>query len=251
MNIKNIIGIASCKGGVGKSTVSINIAASLANHYNQKVGLLDADIYGPNHPSMLGIKNIQCNLNKNFFLPKKKFNLLSMSMGYFLKQNTSVLLRGPMVSNTIKYLLNNTAWGDLDFLIIDFPPGTGDIYLSLLRDIKFSGFFLVTTPQITSIDDMQKSICMLTKFNIKILGVLENMKYYYCCTCKTNNYLSSNTNDLLNCINKFNIKNVYTLPVNKFINDSANLGIPFVLNCSNNDLTVVFKNISKQILNDV
>ena len=189
MNIKKIIGIISCKGGVGKSTLAINISLALKTYYNKKVGLLDADIYGPNHPSMLGIHESQNNINDQILYPKEKFGIFSMSMGYFLNENSAVLLRGPMISNTIKYLFNKTNWGDLDYLIIDFPPGTGDIYLSLLRDLTFDGIILITTPQTSSLEDLKRSINMLKKFDIKIYSLIENMKYYKCKHCDQENQL--------------------------------------------------------------
>ncbi|HIH2763427.1 MAG TPA: P-loop NTPase [Candidatus Azoamicus sp.] len=207
---KNIIGIASCKGGVGKSTISINLAISLAKFYNKKIGLLDADIYGPSHPKLLGISETK-NMNSEFFIPEEKYNIKSMSIGYFIKENSSVLLRGPMISNTLNHLIKNTLWGDIDILIIDFPPGTGDIYLSLLRDFNINGIFLVTIPQIISTIDVKKSIFMLNKFNINLFGLIENMKHYICKKCKTKNEIYDDENSVLNLIKEFDIKNNYSL----------------------------------------
>lgn len=247
MNIKSIIGIVSCKGGVGKSTIAVNLATILALS-NKKVGLLDADIYGPNHPRMLGVVdkfNAKMNLSDKLFTPVFKHNLLSMSMGYFLDDNSSVLLRGPMISNTIKFLYSNTDWGDLDFLIIDFPPGTGDIYLSLFRDLIFSGVVLVTMPQIVSVEDVKKSILMLNTFDINIYCLIENMKYLSCDKCGYLNYIFGENNFAKQLANDFFISKYYELPINKFISESSNKGIPFVLNnnCTK-DLLNIFQRIS-------
>lgn len=234
--IKKIIGVMSCKGGVGKSTISVNLASYLANFHNKKVGLLDADIYGPNHPRLLGINNeYKIDFKDQYFHPILKYNILSMSMGYFLNDNSSVLLRGPIISNTIKYLYQNSKWGELDFLIIDFPPGTGDIYLSLLRDINFSGMIVITMPQMISVEDVKKSIIMLNKFNVNIYCLIENMKFYLCEKCGVSDYIYGNNNYAEKLANEFNIKNFYEFPINKYINISSNDGMPFIFNdrCKN------------------
>ncbi|HIH2762185.1 MAG TPA: P-loop NTPase [Candidatus Azoamicus sp.] len=145
-------------------------------------------------------------------MPEEKFNILSMSIGYLINENSSILLRGPMVSNTLNHLIKNTLWGDIDILIIDFPPGTGDIYLSLLRDFKIDGILLITIPQIISIIDVKKSIIMINKFNVNVFGLLENMKYNICKHCKTKNELYDNNDmSVSNLINEFNIKKLIAL----------------------------------------
>lgn len=247
MNIKSIVGVMSCKGGVGKSTIAVNLAITLSNFLGKKVGLLDADLYGPNHPRLLGIhEKYDFSLNNKFLTPIDKYNLSSMSFGYFLNENSSVLLRGPMISNTIKYLFDNTIWNDLDVLIIDFPPGTGDIYLSLLRDINFSYMILITMPNLTSIDDIRKSIFMLKKFNIDIKILIENMKFFLCDTCNNVNHIYGNSNYGKDVVNEFLIKNFFELPLLKNLSEASNLGIPFVLSkfCSRAHLDL-FMSISK------
>ncbi len=249
MVIKRIVGIVSCKGGVGKSTLAVNLAVFLSYYCKKRVGLLDADIYGPNHPRLLGLLETQLiKFNNNRLLPKKIFNLLSMSMGYFIKPESSVLLRGPIIGNTVNYLFNNTDWGHLDILVIDFPPGTGDVYLNILRDIKISDVFLVTTPQLISLEDLKRSISMLEKFNINILGLLENMKFYNCITCDSLNYIYTKNKDNRRLINKFNLTNLYELPLHSFISKSSNIGIPFVLDKSCLNFVSVIKKMSLLLL---
>lgn len=250
MKITNIIGIVSCKGGVGKSTLAVNLASALTFFYHKKTGLLDADIYGPNHPSMLGItEETATNTFTQSLYPKEKFGIYSMSMGYFVKKNSPVLLRGPMISNTVKYLFEKTVWGDLDYLIIDFPPGTGDIYLSLLRDINFNGIFLVTTPQISSLDDVRRSINMLKKYNIPIYGMLENMKYYHCTHCKSINIINSNNTAFENLIQEFQITNIYSLPFDTNIITCTNHGTPCIIDNPTSDSSILFKTIAMQLIN--
>jgi ATP-binding protein involved in chromosome partitioning len=250
MFINKIIGVMSCKGGVGKSTVAVNLAVSLANFYGKRVGLLDADIYGPNHPRLLGINDVfDIKFDSSKIFPIFKYNIFSMSFGYFLKINSSVLLRGPMVSNTIKYLFDNTKWGDLDILVVDFPPGTGDIYLSLLRDINFSGMILVTIPQILSIDDIRKSIFMLDKFKVDIICLIENMKFLSCFNCGFLNYLYDNEDIVNKLAVEFFISNIFKIPLLKEINESVVSGLPFVLNkVYKSDIVNLFKEISLLLL---
>lgn len=225
---KKVIGIMSCKGGVGKSTIAINFSTFIASFLFKKVGLLDADIHGPNHENFLGIKNKKIEIEKKMLIPKKKHNTLSMSFGYFLEKDSAVLLRGPMASNTINYLYNNTSWGNLDFLFIDFPPGTGDIHLSILRDINFYGIYLITIPNIVSIEDVKKSFQMLKKFNIKILGIVENMSEYECVKCKHSEKIYGDKNYEKFYKNELNLKNIYKIKINSLISKSSNKGLPFI-----------------------
>ncbi|HIH2763750.1 MAG TPA: P-loop NTPase [Candidatus Azoamicus sp.] len=247
MSIKSIVGVMSCKGGVGKSTIAVNLAITLSNFCDKKIGLLDADLYGPNHPRLLGIYDTyNFDLSSKFLTPIYKYKIASMSFGYFLNKNSSVLLRGPMISNTIKYLFDNTIWGDLDILIIDFPPGTGDIYLSLLRDINFAYMVLVTMPNLTSIDDIRKSILMLKKFNVDLKILIENMKFFLCDKCSNVSHVYGKSNFAKDIANEFSIEKFFELPLLNNLSESSNLGVPFVLSeyCSDKCLDL-FLRISK------
>lgn len=152
-----------------------------------------------------------------------------MSFGYFLNKDSSVLLRGPIISNTVKFLFNNTIWEDIDILFIDFPPGTGDIYLSLLRDLNFSNMVLITMPNFTSIDDVRKSLHMLNKFNIKTKILIENMKFFSCNKCNYVNYLYGDTNYAKDVSTEFSIPYFFEVPLLNGVSESSNLGIPFIL----------------------
>ena len=170
--IKNIIAVASCKGGVGKSTVAINLASTLAKNF--KVGLLDLDIYGPSLPTLIGEKQ-QPEFKDNKIIPIKKFNMELMSFGFINNENSPAIWRGPMVSRMTQQFFDNVHWGDLDYLILDLPPGTGDIQLTLVQKIQLTGAIIVTTPQKLSIVDVQKGSDMFAKVNVPIIGIVENM----------------------------------------------------------------------------
>ncbi|MES2615895.1 MAG: Mrp/NBP35 family ATP-binding protein [Bdellovibrionota bacterium] len=186
--VKQIIAVASGKGGVGKSTVSVNLALAL---YNQgyKVGILDADIYGPSVPTMLNIhKDPMLNQN-NKIIPPESFGLKVMSFGFFAPEDTAVIWRGPMIMKALQQFFWDVDWGDLDFLIIDLPPGTGDAQLTLVQSIPISGAVIVTTPQNVALLDAVKGISMFQKTEVPILGVVENMSSYSCPTCGTESHI--------------------------------------------------------------
>ena len=165
MNIKTCFGISSCKGGVGKSTIACNIAITLANQ-GYKVGLLDADIYGPSVPTLLGIQDKEPKVVDGKFEPFEVFGIKAMSIGFLVDEEQAVIWRGPMVSGAVMQLLSQTDWGELDYLIIDTPPGTGDVQLTLLQRIPITGTLIVTTPQKVSISDCRKGIEMIKKLKV-------------------------------------------------------------------------------------
>ena len=174
--IKNIILVASAKGGVGKSTTAINIATAL-NQLNHNIGILDADIYGPSIPKMLGINGKPKISEDKRFIPIEKFNMKCMSIGFLVDQNTPVIWRGPMIIKALKQMLNGVVWNNVDTLVVDLPPGTGDVQLTLCQKLKISGVIVVSTPQELALIDAIKGINMFKKLNVPILGIIENMSY--------------------------------------------------------------------------
>lgn len=175
--VKNIILVASGKGGVGKSTVAANLAMALAAD-GAKVGLLDADIYGPSLPTMFGLfAKPLLNENKQM-MPLEKFGIKLMSIGFIADTNKAMIWRGPMIQGALLQMLNECAWGELDHLVIDLPPGTGDIQLTLVQKFKIAGAVIVSTPQILALDDVRRGIQMFEKTNIPILGIVENMAWF-------------------------------------------------------------------------
>lgn len=183
-NIKNIIAVGSGKGGVGKSTTAINLALGL-KHAGARVGILDADIYGPSIPLMLGL-NDQGKPDVNEaqrLIPMKAFGLEAMSMGFMVEDETAMIWRGPMVSQALQELLTKTDWGNLDYLIIDLPPGTGDIQLTLSQKVPVAGAVIITTPQDIALLDARRACRMFDKVNVPVLGIVENMSVHVCSQC--------------------------------------------------------------------
>ena len=190
-NIKNIIAVASGKGGVGKSTTSINLAFALMQE-GAKVGILDADIYGPSIPIMLGNPDAHPESEDNKHMqPLMAHGLVANSIGYLVPQEDAAVWRGPMASRALKQLLDETLWPVLDYLIVDMPPGTGDIQLTMAQQVPLTASVVVTTPQDLALADAQKGISMFEKVNVPVLGLIENMSYYQCRACGTKDYVFS------------------------------------------------------------
>ncbi len=181
-NVKNIIAVASGKGGVGKSTTAVNLALALAAE-GATVGILDADIYGPSIPTMLGLTGYPASEDGKTMQPKISYSLQTMSIGYLIDEDQPMIWRGPMVTNALQQLLKDTNWQDVDYLIIDLPPGTGDIQLTLAQQIPVSGAIIVTTPQDIALMDAQRGLGMFNKVNVPVLGIVENMSTHICSQC--------------------------------------------------------------------
>jgi ATP-binding protein involved in chromosome partitioning len=181
-NVKNIIAVASGKGGVGKSTTAVNLALALSAEGAQ-VGLLDADIYGPSQPRMLGITGKPESKDGNTLEPMMSYHLQAMSIGFLIDEETPMIWRGPMVTQALEQLLNDTNWSELDYLVIDLPPGTGDTQLTLAQKVPVSGAIIVTTPQDIALLDARKGLKMFEKVEVPVLGIVENMSIHICSNC--------------------------------------------------------------------
>jgi len=182
--VKNVIAVASGKGGVGKSTTSVNVTLALAET-GARVGLLDGDIYGPNIPLMMGLKTKpQLQSDGGKIVPMRSYGIKLMSIGFFIDEDNPVIWRGPMVHGAIQQFLRDVDWGELDYLVVDLPPGTGDASLSLSQLIPLSGVVIVTTPQDVALQDVAKSVAMFRRLEVPIIGVVENMSYFICPNCK-------------------------------------------------------------------
>jgi len=184
---KYVVLVASCKGGVGKSTFALNLALTL-QYFKLNVGLLDADIYGPSLPKLLNTNEKPKIENKNF-LPIEVNGLKTMSIGYLIQEETANIWRGPMVIKAVTQLLRDVTWGELDVLIIDTPPGTGDVQLTISQKIDVTGALIITTPQELSLLDVKRGINMFRKVNLPIIGVVENMSYFICNQCEKKHYI--------------------------------------------------------------
>ena len=179
--VRNVIAVGAGKGGVGKTTVAVNLALSLAR-CGSRVGLLDGDVYGPNVPIMMGL-NTQLGTDGNRIVPAEKYGLQVVSIGFLTNDDAPIIWRGPMLHQVVQQFVRDVAWKDLDYLIIDMPPGTGDIALSLSQTVPVAGAIVVTTPQQVSLADSRRAVRMYQKLNIATLGIVENMSYYTCPNC--------------------------------------------------------------------
>ena len=180
--VKNVIAVGAGKGGVGKTTVSVNLALALAR-CGSRVGILDGDMYGPNVPIMLGLTNTQLGTDGQRIVPAEKYGIQIVSIGFLTSDDSPVIWRGPMLHQAIQQFFREVAWRDLDYLIIDMPPGTGDVALSLSQTVPVVGSVVVTTPQQVSLADSRRAVRMYQKLNIPTLGIVENMSYYACPNC--------------------------------------------------------------------
>jgi ATP-binding protein involved in chromosome partitioning len=181
--VKNLVAVASGKGGVGKTTVAVNLAIALKN-LGASVGLLDADVYGPNVPVMLGTNEQPRAVDERTIIPVEAYGVKMISMGLLSPGDKPLIWRGPMLHSVIQQFLRSVRWGDLDYLIVDLPPGTGDVQLTLIQSVAVSGAVIVTTPSIVALADVRKAIEMFRQVNVEILGVVENMSYFACPHCQ-------------------------------------------------------------------
>ena len=246
--VKKIIAISSGKGGVGKSTIAVNLAIALKNlKYN--VGILDADIYGPSIPKMIGILEKPKSEDGINLIPIKKFNLQCMSIGFMVSEETPMIWRGPMVASTIKTFANKVLWDNVDFLIIDMPPGTGDALLTFSQEIDIDGAVIITTPQDIAIIDVKRGIEMFKRTNVKILGIIENM------TSFTSNdgveHFIFGKDGAKNIADKFNIELLGQIPIKIDLRKGSDEGLPFVEFNTENKVSNIFKNICEKIIKNI
>ncbi|MDF3126571.1 iron-sulfur cluster carrier protein ApbC [Rheinheimera sp. 1928-s] len=244
-NIKQVILVASGKGGVGKSTTAVNLAVALGLE-GAKVGLLDADIYGPSIPTMLGLKDAKAESpDDKHLLPKEAAGIYLQSIGFLVDPEKASVWRGPMASQALLQLLNETLWPDLDYLIVDMPPGTGDIQLTMSQKLPVTGALIVTTPQDVALADAQKAIAMFRSVNIPVLGLVENMSFYQCSHCGEIDDIFG-TNGGLDLAERYQVPVLGQLPLQKQIRQSCDAGTPLVLNPAESG-TGFYRAIARQL----
>lgn len=243
--IKNIIAIGSGKGGVGKSTTTVNLALALAEQ-GARVGILDADIYGPNQPRMLGAVGKPELTDDKKLIPLMCHGLQTISMGYLVDDESPMIWRGPMVSSALQQLLRDTRWDNLDYLFIDLPPGTGDIQLTLSKKVPVTGAVIVTTPQDVALLDAQKGLAMFNKVNVKVLGIVENMTTHTCSQCGHEEAIfgEGGADELSQ---QFTVPLLGRLPLAKSIREDAGRGQPTVVADPKGVLATRYRQVAFQL----
>lgn len=244
-NVKNIIAIASGKGGVGKSTTAVNLALALQQEGAQ-VGILDADIYGPSIPTMLNIKDKPQTKDGKSMQPLEAYGLQAMSIGALIDEDSPMIWRGPIVTQTLTQLLKETNWDELDYLVIDLPPGTGDVQLTLAQQIPVTGAVIVTTPQQISLIDAKKGLKMFQKVEIPILGIIENMSTHICSQCGHEEAIfGSHGGEEM--AKKYHVDFLGALPLDKRIREEADQGAPTVTAEPGSEIAGKYRTIAHQI----
>jgi len=247
-NVKYTIAVASGKGGVGKSTVSVNLALALSK-LGQKVGILDADIYGPSIPLMMGINGkpqIYQEQGTNKMMPLENYGLKMMSIGFLIDDDNPVIWRGPMATGAVKQFMTDVNWGELDYLIYDLPPGTGDIQLTLVQTIPLSGAVIVTTPQEVSLIDARKGLKMFEKVNVPVMGIIENMSYFIAPdTGKRYDIFGNGGGEKL--AKELNTTFLGGIPLDPRIREGGDSGKPLVENLPDSDEAKTVLDIAKKL----
>lgn len=242
----NIIVVSSCKGGVGKSTLSVNLSLSLKK-LGKKVGLLDGDIYGPSIPKLLNITS-KPDVNEDKKISPINFKDIEvMSIGFLIDYKKPLIWRGPMLQSAIMQLVNEVNWSFLDYLVIDFPPGTGDTQLTLMQKLQIDQALIVTTPQEIALADTRKGINMFKSFNVPIAGIVENMSFFTCNKCNTKHFLlGENGGEKLS--KEFNVKLLGKIPFDLAISNNCDAGTPDLIH-ENGNLEKIYKDIACQLIN--
>ena len=243
--VKNIIAVASGKGGVGKSTTAVNLALALAAE-GAKVGMLDADIYGPSQPTMLGIEGRPVSDDGESLEPMIGHGLQAMSIGFLIDVETPMVWRGPMVTQALEQLLNNTKWKDLDYLVVDLPPGTGDIQLTLAQRVPVTGSVIVTTPQDIALIDARKGLKMFEKVGVPILGIVENMSLHICSKCGNEERIFGEGGGERMC-NDYNVEFLGALPLDIRIRQETDSGKPTVVAEPESRVSEIYRQIARRV----
>jgi ATP-binding protein involved in chromosome partitioning len=243
--VKNIVAVASGKGGVGKSTTAVNLALALAAE-GAKVGLLDADIYGPSQPMMMGIEGRPESEDGQTMEPMENYGVQVMSIGFLVAQDEAMVWRGPMATQALEQLIRQTNWKDLDYLIVDMPPGTGDIQLTLSQRVPMTGAVIVTTPQDIALLDAKKGIKMFEKVGVPILGIVENMAVYICTKCGHTEHIFGEDGGKKMAA-EYNMDYLGALPLDMQIRLQADNGRPTVVSDPDGDVAGIYKAIARQV----
>ena len=243
--VKYMVAVASGKGGVGKSTVAANLALAFAS-LGKKTGLLDADIYGSSQPTMMGMRRKPESNADDMIVPLENHGLKFMSMGFFVEPDAPVIWRGPMVHSAIQQLLRDVAWGELDVLVIDLPPGTGDAQLSLAQYVPLSGAVIVSTPQDVALNEAKKGLRMFEKTGVPVLGMVENMSYHICSSCGHREHIFGHGGVRTAC-DALGVEFLGEIPLQSIIREKADAGTPIVAADPKNAAAEAFRNIAARL----
>ena len=243
--VKNIIAIASGKGGVGKSTTSVNFALALQAQ-GQKVAILDADIYGPSMPKLLGIEGKPAMRDDGIFTPHEAYGMKVMSIGSMLEGDQAVVWRGPMATSALRQLVRETDWGEIDTLVIDLPPGTGDVHISLVQTVPLTGAIVVSTPQDLALIDAKKAIDMFKRTNVPIFGIVENMSYFLCPSCGERSDIFG-TGGAEEAAKQVGVKFLGGIPLHMDIRERSDAGTPIVATAPESDEAKAYLNVAEAV----
>jgi ATP-binding protein involved in chromosome partitioning len=243
--VKNVIAVASGKGGVGKSTTTVNLALALAAE-GAKVGILDADIYGPSQPMMMGITGRPESEDGKTMMPLENYGVEVMSIGFLVDEDQAMIWRGPMATQALDQLLRQTNWGDLDYLLVDMPPGTGDIALTLSQRVPLTGAVIVTTPQDIALIDAKKGLTMFEKVGVPILGIVENMAVYCCPNCGHTEHIFG-ADGGKRMAEQFKVDHLGSLPLNLSIRQQADEGRPTVVADPDGEIAALYKTVARTV----
>jgi ATP-binding protein involved in chromosome partitioning len=243
--VRNIIAIASGKGGVGKSTVAVNLALALSSE-GATVGILDADIYGPSQPRMLGVNQRPESADGKTLEPLSSYQVQVMSIGFLIEEDSPMIWRGPMVTQALEQLLNDTRWKDLDYLVVDLPPGTGDIQLTLAQKVPVSGAVIVTTPQNIALLDARKGLKMFEKVEIPVLGVIENMSTHICSECGHEEHIFG-AGGGKRMADDYDVEHLGNIPLDSRIRADVDAGRPTVVADPDGAIADIYRQVARRV----
>jgi len=245
--VKHVIAVASGKGGVGKSTTAVNIALALAHSEELRVGIMDADVFGPSLPRLMNLKGKPYVTEDKLMQPLENYGVRCISMGFLMEERDAAVWRGPMVMGAVEKLLKGTDWGPLDVIVVDMPPGTGDAHISLSQKVQLSGAVIVSTPQDLALIDARRGVAMYEKVRVPILGIVENMSHYICPSCGDKAHIFGDGGAQREA-EELGVELLGQVPLQMQIRELSDAGKPIVLSKPDSDAAAVYRHIASRIV---